>query len=375
VIFLWKHFFFQSQIRQQVFWVSFSLGLSLSFILANIGLMEGYEKIFKAGLKQTSQDISLFSRNEFITTKNLEHLNLQNVGKLTSIIQWESFAVAGDKQRGVLVRSDSTHILKRGEVEVGRALASELDLEVGSTVALVVSGQEGATLPKLIPFVVRNIKAHPLYQQNLRFVSVSEAEAATLLQINSGYYNLFLLDTGKSDDEIDSLVLSYKKMLPEFSVKSYWSDYASLLEAVQVEKVAISVVLQLVILVSMFNVVSFFHNIVARNQRDIFLFRSMGVSKKKVLLFLWSFSLCMVFFAMLIAFFLVEFYNFALSHFDILKLPSKIYQLGVLQLNLSTQNYCLIFSLALIWVLLSFAYAANRLLNNKIVPALKGEMR
>jgi ABC-type lipoprotein release transport system permease subunit len=161
-------------------------------------------------------------------------------------------------------------------------------------------------------------------------------------------------------------------LLPDsFEVKPYWNEFKVLLEAVSVEKYSIGVVLQLIVVVSIFNILAFVIYLNEKRSQEIFLLRALGVSQKRLghlwfsmILFIWiAACLCSVI--------LTEVFNQMLKHLDILQLPGEIYVLSDLELYLDLKSYFLVFLLAGVWVLIIAGITVLRRNKQGIVTELK----
>ena len=131
----------------------------------------------------------------------------------------------------------------------------------------------------------------------------------------------------------------------------FWREFAPLLEAVEVEKLVITLILQLVVVIAIFNVLAFVTFIGQQKAGDIFLFQALGASKKNVtrgwLILLGAIWLV----SCLLASGFAAAFEWAMLHMDFLELPGKIYSLGRIQVVLSPTSYAVTFFLAFLWLM------------------------
>jgi ABC-type lipoprotein release transport system permease subunit len=360
-----------------------SFAFSITVILCTIGLMDGFELILRESLKKSSSDITITNSNGFFALdENMTSiLNDQKIVYSSAIIQTEGFLIFNEQSKGVLIKgidsvgfNDVTGLavnLLHGEIAIGKALSRELKIRLGQEVVLAL-GQGNLTytsLPILLRFKVAQIIDHKIYEKDLRFIYLNRDQLSSILGQN-GKVNTLLVKSPVSD--IPNLARKLNGLLPEnFEVKPYWNEFKVLLEAVSVEKYSIGLVLQLIVVVSIFNILAFVIYLNEKRTQEIFLLRALGVSQKKLghiwfamIFFIWVMAcLCSVV--------LTEVFNQMLKHLDILELPGEIYVLSELELYLNLTSYLMVFLLAGIWVSIIASVTVMRRNKQGIVTELK----
>ena len=135
----------------------------------------------------------------------------------------------------------------------------------------------------------------------------------------------------------------------------------------------IGLILQLVVVISIFNVLAFIIFLNEKRSKEIFLIKALGLSQSRItkiwstLIFVgWILScgLSMVF---------VQVFDWALINLSILKLPGNIYHLGRLKISLETMDYIFVFSLTLIWLVAISGFLLLRLKKRPILEGLRKE--
>lgn len=340
----------------------FSLGFSICVILCTFGLMDGFEKVLKLSLKKSSGDIVVTSREGFFEPSLIQS-QINSKFNSTSLINSEGFLLFNESSKGVALKgidpisfSMVTGLeldLKHDSVAVGKELASELDIKLGDEVVLVLGkGNESLSeMPLLIRAPVTSIFSHGIYEKDLRFVYCSKE----FLSKNIGIENKInqALISIPQDHDLDLEVKNLNKTLSsEFVIKPYWSEFSSMLEAVKVEKLSITIVLQLIVIVSIFNIIAFILYLNERRVKEIFLLRALGFSQKKMTL-MWTKLIFVIWFlACALSIAMTHIFEWMLKNLKFLKLPPQIYILENFGLDLSFKSYMIVFSLALIWLFL-----------------------
>lgn len=363
------------------------LGFSISIILATIGIMDGFALNLRKGLKAASSDISMQLKDRFFyydksfTDKLLE----LDVKESAPILQMEGFALNEDISKGVQIRGVSDSFksvsgmdvsLKGNQIAIGIELANLFKLKLGDKLNLALSGREGTAT--LSVFEVHHIVEHGVYEKDLRLAYVSLNYLQNMFNLE-GKVNLLLLNVPTSfqfnnENRIERFIEELEiKFIQDYKIKPYWYDYSGLLKAVEVEKFMIGIILQLIVVISVFNLVAFIFYLNEKKGREIFLIKALGLAQKE-LSRLWNiiiFSIWLM--ATISSLLLVEIYNFALLNLDILKLPGDIYQLSTIRIVLDVGDYFLVFALSFLWIWFINYIALYSIKRKPIVSALRRE--
>ncbi len=170
-------------------------------------------------------------------------------------------------------------------VAIGARLAEALGAQVGSQISLI--SPQGrttpfGTVPRIIGYTVAAIFEVGVYDYDKAFVIMPIADAQTLLMLDDavGMIEVQTVDPDKVGEILAPLAAKTKQV----AVVSDWRTMnASLFEALQVERVAMFVVLSLIIVVAVFNILSSLIMLVRAKTRDIAILRTMGASRRAMM--------------------------------------------------------------------------------------------
>jgi ABC-type lipoprotein release transport system permease subunit len=370
-----------------------SFSFSIAVILCTFGLMDGFDHLLKTGLRHSSGDLLITSKKGFFKLED----DLQRVIKtsdplaISSIIQTEAFALHEGVSKGVLVRgvddrdfSEATGVkfaLKEGEIVIGKELALALKVKPGDAIALTFGkGNESSdSLPSVRLFTVSQVIQHGIYQKDLRFVYIDREEIADILNVGS-WINLLIV-TYKDPikplvelEEIQAKQYEIRRQVPiQYFVRPFWSEYSYLIEAVKIEKLSITLILQLIVVVAVFNIIAFVIYIMEKKSQDFFFLRAIGLSLNQLVYFWFVTMTLLWFFACIGAYILAEFFNWSLANLSFLQIPGEIYVLSALQIKLDVKSYATVYILSLLWVLISGAIGYWRLKRRPIMQGLRQE--
>ena len=369
------------------------LAFSIAVILSTVGIMDGFERALRQGLKKSSGDVSMQSRYGFfqINKRLKSDLKAAGVKDYAGLVQTESFMIFNDESRGVVVKGieenygkivDLPLKLSSRSVAIGSEIAKLNHVQVGDEIVLAFGkgSAEFKNMPALSRFQVERIVNHGVYQKDSRMIyarldeiqkTLALSDRVNMIAFNIDHTNVTEGNELKSiENKLTDLRMRFE---PDFYFKPYWREFSSLIEAVQAEKVLISLILQLIVVISVFNVLAFIYFLNEKKSKELFLFKALGMSKKamnnlwlKLVFFIWLASclLAMVF---------VQLFRFLLLYVPLFKLPAEVYHMPRIDIYLAGSDYLLVFSLALIWILLITYYLLRKLKNKSLLEGLRQE--
>jgi len=369
------------------------MAFSIAVILSTIGLMDGFQRALKIGLKKSSGEIVMSSEGgNFFKLNNsiFNKFKSQNIKEFSALVQTESFLIFDDESRGVLVRGvDSSYgsvvklpiNLLENEVAIGSEIAKINKIKIGDDIVLAFAKGNISlkSMPSLERFKVGQIVNHGVYQKDSRMVYLRLSTLQRILELNNliNMVSINLPNNPIYKDDIDkiekNIPILRKLFEGEFYFKPYWREFAPLLEAVKVEKVMIGLILQMVVIISIFNILAFIIFINEKKSKELFLFKALGLSKKamsdlwmKLVFSIWIFS-C------LISILLVQIFKMSLLKLSIFELPSEIYSMPRIELFLSWTDYLFVFCLTLAWIMIITFYLLKRLKQKSLLAGLRQE--
>ncbi len=384
----------QSSTRKFLAGVLVGLSFSIAVILSTLGLMDGFERSLRQGLKQSSGEISMLSGRGFFDANAdvFKRLRVAGIKDIASIVQTESFLIFNDEARGVIVKGVDNNYsalvglptdLPFGSIAIGSEIAKINKINLGDEVVLAFGkgNKEFKNMPALNRFKVERIINHGVYQKDSRMVYAHIEEIQQILtlanRVNMLSFNVQKnSESGESDElkRIENKVRDLRiKFGPEYYFKPYWREFSSLIEAVKAEKVLISLILQIIVVISIFNVLAFIIFINEKKSKELFLFKALGLSKKglsklwlQLVLLIWLLS-CPL------AWLMVQIFKILLLKLPYFDLPPEIYYMPRIQLHLTLLDYAFVFSLSLFWIILITFTLLLKLRRKSLLEGLRQE--
>ena len=167
-------------------------------------------------------------------------------------------------------------------VALGSRLAQALGVSVGSQISLI--SPEGrttpfGTVPRIVSYNVSAIFEIGLYDFDKTFVVMPIEDAQTLLMMGDavGMVEIETVDP----ERVGEILEPVARAASNRAIVTDWrSMNSALFEALQVERVAMFVVLSIIILVAVFNILSSLIMLVRAKTRDIAILRTMGATRR-----------------------------------------------------------------------------------------------
>ena len=394
-----KIFLAEKNIYKFILGVLISFSFSIAVILSTIGIMDGFEESLIIGLRKSSGDVNLYNRYgffnlKFSTKKALEENSFENY---SPYIQLEGFLLKEGGTKGIQVKGielesyqnitglNFSDLEKENHVLLGSELYEEFAVEKGDKLTLVLSDTvEGKRKgSQLVNLFVSGKVHHGVYQKDLRSIYVKRTYLSRILNIGQQYnYVTINLEKHVSENsfggtyinQVRELIRNFPAVLESgFVLRPFWSEYSHLLKAVQVEKYTIILILQVIVVVSIFNVLAFMIYLNERKSQQLFLLQAMGLSRKYVvkiwiaIIFgLWGLS-CFV------SIFMTQFFDYLLRTLPIFSLPGDVYAVKSIYLKISPGHYIFVFAAALAWLALILGFAIYRTSRASLLSRLRKE--
>lgn len=376
--------------------VVFGLAFSMAVILSTVGIMDGFENTLKTGLGRSGGDFYFYSKEKFfeLNTKMKKNFTSLNVENYVQILQTEAF-VSKDhnsnsrKSMGILLRGISNKseesetvlglklILRPGEIILGKELALKLDTKIGDQVSVLVANNDNSKsrgLPAaIVNFTVSGVVTHGIYPKDLRLAYVQKEEVEKILS-SKNKNNLIIIKSPNNNQNDDYFIEKFQDMFShQFVMRTSWQEFSHLIEAAKVEKVILTLILQIIVIVAVFNVNAFIVFLNEKKSKELFLFRALGVSQKQIFI-LWSQIIFILWFtSVFFSYFLVRIFNLILHYHPWFKLPGLIYNIERLSINLNGSQYVIVFGVALLWLIFISAFALRKVKKEYLIIGLKKE--
>lgn len=172
-----------------------------------------------------------------------------------------------------------------GKIALGSQLALNLGATVGSHVTIINPAGRSTpfgTVPREIGFEVGAIFEVGVFEFDKTYAVMSIEDAQILMLLGDDVGMIEMKTT--NPDRIGEIMEPLARQISSVGVISDWrSMNASLFEALQLDRVAMFIILSIIILVAAFNIVSSLIMLVRAKTRDIAIIRTMGATRQSIL--------------------------------------------------------------------------------------------
>ncbi|HWI88996.1 MAG TPA: lipoprotein-releasing ABC transporter permease subunit [Sphingomicrobium sp.] len=169
-----------------------------------------------------------------------------------------------------------------GKVAIGSRLAEELGLYPGGQITLW--NPEGrstvvGTVPREVTYTIGAVFEIGVYDYDKAYVILPMKDAQELLLMGD---RVGMIEIQTSNpDKVDEILAPIRRLVQGQALVTDWRQMNSaLFQALEVERVAMFVVLSLIVLVAVFNILSSLIMLVRAKTRDIAILRTMGASRR-----------------------------------------------------------------------------------------------
>jgi lipoprotein-releasing system permease protein len=204
----------------------------------------------------------------------------------------EGVLVRGVRRQDLLANPTITSNIRSGDIRslvpgsnrvaIGSRLAEQIGTYPGGEISLI--SPEGratpvGTVPRIASYTVAATFEVGVYDYDNSFIIMPIEDAQNLLMLGN---QVGMVEVEVADpDRIENQVGALQRIVGRQGVVVDWrSMNAALFEALEVERVAMFVVLSLIILVAVFNILSSLIMLVRAKTRDIAILRTMGASRR-----------------------------------------------------------------------------------------------
>jgi len=295
--------------------VSIISGISLAGIMIGVAaliivmsVMNGFHIELTSNIIGLNGDISVTPMGKVI--ENYDELiqktrNHKFVKKVTPLVVGQALALGAGTNSGVIIKGINAVDLKtKGEilgnvlegsfsdydganvVAVGSELARVLGISAGSKVKLIAPSllpTAFGSMPRAKDFTVVAIFTSGRYDYDAAVMLMPVAAAQIFLSMGQGI-NLLEINTDNQEKAKQYAQILQKEFGFSVQAKSWMQDNQQFLSALEVERVAMFVILSLIILVAAFNIVSSLFMVVKDKTKDIAILKTIGASTKQIML-------------------------------------------------------------------------------------------
>ena len=291
--------------------------IGVAAIIIVMSVMNGFREELTARLLGINGHLNIFSQNGQIShneIKLIKNLKIKNI-KIFPSIETQALLISNETTKGVYLRGYEnidlmdTHFLinkiikgklftdNPNDIVIGYVLANRLGLAVGEKIKIAIPKTDKTifgNIPRFKTLQITGIFNFGMYEYDYNFVFTNPVIPRKLLMIEDNNYNKIELFTQepsnieKIQPEIDSKLKTINNQLYTLSWKE---NNSSLMNALNVEKNVMFLILTLIILVASMNIISGLIIFVKEKNKDIAILKTIGLSNSSLIKIFMSIGL------------------------------------------------------------------------------------
>ncbi len=259
------------------------------------------------------------------------------------------------------------------EVMIGKTLKEQFLISEGDKLTYIFTQMEPGGLaltPKIKRFDVVTTFDSGLSAYDKGFSYTTIASLQKILGIPENLYDGIHIHSANPEADIYRLAA----VLPDtVSIRGWWEDNGNFFAALEMEKMALFIVLMLIILIAAINIISSLLMTVMNRRSEIALLISLGASKQEVKRVFLILGIVIGALGILTGTILGFLGMWILGTFEIISLPADVYPTSTLPLDLSVIDFFSIIIGAFVIVLLSSWYPAKKASEVDVLTVLRNE--
>lgn len=361
------------------------LGISLgvSALLLTMGVFSGFQRELKEKILSTTPHvvISLFDTNE--EGNYMDRIKeLKGISEIYPVVLYQGLISKEGRISSVGIKAMKKEDIQRiygvrveEGIAIGIGLAEILNIKKDQEVLLLSPmGQKTpfGFLPRAKSFLVDGVFQKGIFEQDYATVVMTMEKAKELFGTDYQLfgYEVYLKDPYKAQEirkEIEYI------LGPSAVVRSWIDLNKALFNALQFEKVALSFVLMLMVLIASFNITSLLFMKAREKVKDIAILRTFGLKRRQVVLIFLFQGLFLGLAGIVLGLLFSFLGSFLINQYKLIRVPADVYLMDHIPAHLEVGDILFTIIGAFILSLLSSLLPAYRASKESIVRVLKNE--
>ena len=276
--------------------------IGVGAIIIVMSVMNGFREEITSRLLGINGHLNIYSDKNEILKDELDYfLQLNNNILLTPLTQTQALLISKDSSKGVFLRgydldfiSESHFIYKKikqgklfsnkNEIIIGYALAKNLGLKIGDKIKIAIPKTDKTIFGNIPRFKTLNIVGIfnlGMYEYDSNFVFTNSEIANKLILINKESFNkieVFIDDPNliEKDQKIINKIINDNNL--NFYTENWKQNNSALINALNIEKNVMFLILSLIIIVASMNIISGLIIFVKEKNKDIGILKTLGLS-------------------------------------------------------------------------------------------------
>ena len=282
--------------------------IGVAAIIIVMAVMNGFREELTSRLLGVNGHLNIYSNTGQITKEEVNIIKSDfSENQLIPLIQTQALVISNEFSKGVFLRGydneylDDLHFLKQNIIEgklfgnnindivIGYVLANKFGLSVGDEIKIAIPKTDNTifgNIPRFKTLTVSGILNLGMYEYDSNFVFSNISIARKLLVLEDQNFNLieiFIQSPNNIEiiqDKVDRRIIANDFRL---YTSSWKENNSTLINALNVEKNVMFLILTLIILVASMNIISGLIIFVKEKNKDIGILKTIGLSNKSLI--------------------------------------------------------------------------------------------
>ena len=282
--------------------------IGVAAIIIVMAVMNGFREELTSRLLGINGHLNIYSNSGQITKEEVNIIKSDfSDNQLIPLIQTQALVISNEFSKGVFLRGydneylDDLHFLKQNIIEgklfgnnindivIGYVLANKFGLSVGDEIKIAIPKTDNTifgNIPRFKTLTVSGILNLGMYEYDSNFVFSNISIARKLLVLEDQNFNLIEIFT-QSPNNIEIIQDKVNRRIIANNFRLYTSSWkennSTLINALNVEKNVMFLILTLIILVASMNIISGLIIFVKEKNKDIGILKTIGLSNKSLI--------------------------------------------------------------------------------------------
>ena len=282
--------------------------IGVAAIIIVMAVMNGFREELTSRLLGINGHLNIYSNAGQITKEEVNIIKSDfSDNQLIPLIQTQALVISNEFSKGVFLRGydneylDDLHFLKQNIIEgklfgnnindivIGYVLANKFGLSVGDEIKIAIPKTDNTifgNIPRFKTLTVSGILNLGMYEYDSNFVFSNISIARKLLVLEDQNFNLIEIFI-QSPNNIEIIQDKVDRRIIVNNFRLYTSSWkennSTLINALNVEKNVMFLILTLIILVASMNIISGLIIFVKEKNKDIGILKTIGLSNKSLI--------------------------------------------------------------------------------------------
>ena len=282
--------------------------IGVAAIIIVMAVMNGFREELTSRLLGINGHLNIYSNTGQITKEEVNIIKSDfSDNQLIPLIQTQALVISNEFSKGVFLRGydneylDDLHFLKQNIIEgklfgnnindivIGYVLANKFGLSVGDEIKIAIPKTDNTifgNIPRFKTLTISGILNLGMYEYDSNFVFSNISIARKLLVLEDQNFNLIEIFT-QSPNNIEIIQDKVNRRIIANNFRLYTSSWkennSTLINALNVEKNVMFLILTLIILVASMNIISGLIIFVKEKNKDIGILKTIGLSNKSLI--------------------------------------------------------------------------------------------